>query len=388
MNIVTDVTNALVSTHISGRDTIFYGQDQPEGVRTHITYFNRTFLPIYALNRNGIRAYIPPTTKHTHNLIKEHPSDFIIRQTYEIDKISFHAMQEALSHQLSNEDEDEILKKFRLEFLEQIGNKDFVKSVIHIDYIIDRTQIVSKGMLYIAPLDLVIYPKDLPVKPIHPYSPEALRRDGFNCFREKNLKELDIQTGLVVSIEVIDNENHTQSKFFRFGEEIHQVKVNKAHHKPSGVRLSIFDQDRPHLNVQKTLSLEEAKSAIGLYSTHEEAVDLGDLKLTRQREVDELKHRTAQLALELKTRSQDYEAKLKEKEHQHKLDLINIERENKLAEQQREQQRYVLDREKQYRTDEYERKSQERKDSSEIIKMIPIILTAAIGIGAILAKSK
>jgi hypothetical protein len=113
--------------------------------------------------------------------------------------------------------------------------------------------------------------------------------------------------------------------------------------------------------------------------------------LRRSEEVEGLKHQTAMLQLQLKQMSaehdqQKYEQLKVELEQKQRLQELEYERQRLEADLQRE--RLKADTHKARRDDYYDERAHARKDTSELIRFIPVLIAAGLAIYVAIQKQQ
>ena len=241
-------------------------------------------------------------------------------------------------------------------------------------------QVVEKnsGVIYIADLDLVVSVCDDERHAIHPYSPSSERYRLIEA--EANVNNPD---SFGYALYLVSNNRTVSDKYINVGGKVYRVPSIENKSLRDGVYLcssgTVDGRDQRPTPLTEYYSYEQAFEELHLYNDPETALRLGDQLAAREKELKELQMR-------LKEQEHDHKIERLELEHdlaleKQKLDRLRLEQEQRYAQEEHERKMRAL-RDKEY----YESRSTARKDSSELLKMIPIIITGAVAIGAAIAK--
>lgn len=234
----------------------------------------------------------------------------------------------------------------------------------------------SKGGLYLPSSDLIVSFTRSTEKYYHPESTEARR-----IIRRVREKAYSFDYKVVI----VDPEFKVGDMWINVNGLIFKVVTVKDNEKDEGIYLTTSGTDMETIHY----SFEEGIEKLRLYKTEDDARRYGDLKSEldqeRIREIENLK----------------FEGEKQKMNNQRELNQLTTELERSKAQQQLLESQlkrqdvadsHLLDKDKQEREEraaqrkyEYDMKSMDRKDSSEIIKWIPAMIT---GIASMLLLTK
>lgn len=300
-------------------------------------------------------------------------------------------------------DEDELLIK-------QLTRETIVrrKNQAILDYALTIADLKSRGgVLYIPTLDLQISLNDVEAPP-HPYSAKG-RSEAMVSGKER----LD---GLHYSVLIVDPSGRFGARYANIAGRVYRVptiKVDPEGRLHEGVWVIASAESSGEVEHNELRSrcytFEEADQALHLYKTHVDAETLGNPDDVYRREMQANAHRLKLEEAELRDRRMVLENDRIDLERRRLEDEKLLEQTRRELEREREQQkRWQQEREFQYdqslaemRTrenlikqqtlierEEYERRSLARKDSSELIKYVPLVVATAIGIWIKLSGNK
>lgn len=227
---------------------------------------------------------------------------------------------------------------------------------IAIDREVPIKTIKHHSMLYVNENDLLICDQSASGRMFHPYSEEGLLQEKYHEFIEDHNVS-------GVFVELIDNENTIKSRYMYVAKQLIEVHARQDKNKVSGVYCTFATNNslqEAHLDC-KHLSFDEAKEAIGLYKTAEEAETGGNPELISK--ITESKLRDDYARLKVRT---DMEKTAREEY------IISL--------------RDQLEAKKLIRNDYYEDRSAGRKDSSEIYKVFAAIIGTGLTVFALMNK--
>jgi hypothetical protein len=348
-------------------------------IEIHYSYFNNLPVPVVIVPRSGLAV----------NLERQHSmyeTSLIIRVEINFTKDSRKSLERVLSSVNSNSSEE--MKTIKKAFLAQTRDNIYSGGTIILDYPVNIDNLhAANGTLYYKELDLLVSVLPIDEVPDHPYS-DAGRQQQM-IFRSQ-LDEEGIAFGYF--IEIIDNQGKYQERYVNIGNQIYRINPKKDESRKDGVYI-VTNQpvDKDINNNERHVQyypFDGAEEKLGLYRTREDAVHFGDLTLAKKHEIANLEHSLLTQKAEMQSEKIRYDRELMEKDRE--LKLLELERQaqlSKLAAQSdelrlaRERADHLAALERQRIKDYYEERSQSRKDSSELLKYVPSIIT---GVGAIL----
>lgn len=369
--------------------------------------FNQYSKDISVVLRNGVRQNITPVNNHFSNQV-------IIRTVYTIHKGNGPLLDKFFydTDQVSINEEFNIIRDQYIEFKKNNPNEHMV---IVIDAVIDGNIIDQYRNLYIHNRDMVISTEPVDIAPHHPF-------DTLESSKEYAELLLENKSGYGIVIEIIDNDQTIGVRYIHTGRQIHPITPKKDLSKSNGVY--VFKTFTNDLNERKTttayFTIVEAIEKIGLYATYQAAEAGSDIQTQRSKELEDRKHENQILKSQIedtKLRSeslinamrieservkmehtkQEYTFKqelnamsqrIQEQEHIRKQEEDKWERERAELQRDLDRDKNRYSREDMRRNDYYEERSHYRKDTSEMFKFVPILLTAAVGVWAYVNKGR
>jgi hypothetical protein len=367
--------------------------------------FNQYNKDISVVLRNGVRQNIPPINNHFSNQV-------IIRTVYTIHKDNGPLLDKFFytTDQTNINEEFNIIRDQYIEFKKNNPNEHMV---IVIDAVVDGNIIDQHHSLYIHNRDIVVSNEPIDITPHHPF-------DTLESSKEYAELLLENKTGYGIVIEIIDNDQTIGTRYINTGKHIHAITPKKDLAKPNGVY--VFKTFTNALNERKTttayFNMSEAVDKLGLYATYAAAEIGSDIQTQRSKELEDRKHENQILktqiedaklknesltnAIRMETErvkmeytKQEYELKqelnnmqqrMQAQDYARKAEEDKWERERLDLQRALEREKNSYNREDLRRNDYYEERSHYRKDTSEMFKFIPILLTAAVGVWAYVNK--
>lgn len=336
----------------------------------NISYFNHLNDDVIVVGRDGLPFRLPPSGKRD--------NVFQVRITYRINS-SVAIDPKGVFHQYGSSSSEGKALAAAIRNSEEnnpSGNKSFC-----LDYTVERDDIARLGgVLYLAELDIVISVHKDEWKALHPYSDAATRYQIIEAESNVNNSER-----FGYSVYLVSNDEAVKDKYINIGGSVYRV--------PSIVNQSLRDgvyvcSSGPVQNGAKDpipmslhYTFEEAWEDLRLYDSAEEADKLGDVLGEREKEIKELQLRYKELEHDHKMERMKHDQDMEEKRREYENLTLDRERESTLAEHERSLRSL---REKDF----YESRSAVRKDSSEVVKYAPVILTSMFAIAAFIMKSK
>jgi len=329
--------------------------------------------------RNGLKINLPKQWD------PDHQSQLVVRTELIISNL----VEINLNHLLSVVDEQcssemKLIKaKIQLPDSSNPYRREFESTIITLDYSISIPELKSfGGSVYFHDLDLMI--SQLPVEeaPDHPYSERGMaRQQCIDVNRHHN------RFGF--SIEIVDNQGAIGERYINVGGQVSRIPATVNFKKMDGIYISWNQSvkgrlDKPDTQV-RCFEPAIADAEFRLFKTYGEALSYGNGDEARKKELADIEFQTASIKAraaaekaELDRKNQQLDFDLKQLQHQ--FDMLKAERDEILS-----QQSHRMEIEKQKIRDYYESRSYDRKDSSEVVKFLPAIIT---GVGAIILAIK
>lgn len=282
-------------------------------------------------------------------------------------------------------------------------NDNRVSSItVTIDRRIDISAVKKLGSVYVPEVDLVLQVGQPNLDKSHPYSKDGRAKAEYVDFiSEKKV------SGILM--ELVDNDQHHKSRFLYAALQVIEIPSVQDKTRASGVYFSKVAYDSlGEIHIKPYYyTLEEAEKILGLYRTKDEAITGGNpefiakkLNQERDEKLTELKHdldiAKSQMKLDELKRDQqlkETEHRLRESEHKLKMAELKAKEEEARAAAELEKERKEtarlkeeLDKKRDYRKDYFEERSYQRKDSSDLLKLLPVLITAALAVFTIITR--
>lgn len=335
-----------------------------------ISYYNHLNEHITVVGRDGVPFKVPPS--------KRRDNVFKVRVTYSIDESVQVDPSNVFFHQGSNTAEGKALKA-AIAAIEE--NLTYGKKTFSLDYTITRDDIVRNGgVLYLAELDLVINATQEDWKALHPYSDAATRYQLIEAETNVNNTER-----FGYSLYIVSNDGRYKDKYVNIGGVVYRVPSTKNQSLRDGVYLCSTGPTDNDVTTPMPIALHyefsAAQEKLKLYDSAEEADKLGDQLAEREKEIKELQVKYRELEHELKLERMEFEREIEEKKREYERVSLDRQREHSNLEHEKAMRGL---RDKEY----YETRSYARKDSSEVIKFVPAMITGALGLAVLIFKYK
>lgn len=234
---------------------------------------------------------------------------------------------------------------------------------------IDRELFLQYGKdLYILELDILVSKTNENDYADHPYSRGNERLD--KIYGEVGPEGVD---AFKQSMFIISNNKEVNAKYINYNGRVYRIPsvVNNRLQDGLYVYGSVpTKRDVVPMKDGLRLDIEEGKKLYNLFDTAEEASIYGNMSTQKDIELEELKQETKQL-----------EASLKHQRLEHEREIEYAKQEAAFDEEKRQRR---MREEKEH----FESRSYIRKDSSELMKMLPVIVSGLLSLIAIFMKIK
>lgn len=264
------------------------------------------------------------------------------------------------------------------------------------------------GESYFSDIDAVVSINSLESMPFHPYSSS----NEVNNFLTADINnDFDATT---ISIKVIDRSGKYDKFYINLGGQVHIVPVLKMPELEEGVyifRSKLTTGEIPSIPGALKTSISDHCPSEGtiqpfLYHNYQDAAIKGDPFTYKETEQNEIMAELKNKELELKNRKIELERELTENKAKLEAEAESLKKERLNFEQKITKEKYELDkRMDEFKArqqeiehhqkvkslmikDDYEEKSYKRKDSSDVLKYIPTMLTGILGLAALAGKLK
>ena len=339
-------------------------QSLAENLIYSLVYFNGTGRDLFITTRDGISHRLTPNPMPTPSL----------RGKMMIRRVVLFTRQ----NQVILPDGDSEYLALMAELYE--NNHQSYKNRVSTEHIFDRADLEDKVHGYCRELDVVLSTESPQGIGIHPYSADY---------------QAPIQTGIEpkfvagVTVKIVDNSDQIDRRFMNLGGRIIEIKPVKDLDQKEGVYVTTRDPVAGKMVTEYAELFShdfDKEKATGrspvLYRSAEAARSLGDpdgeLK-ARERKAKEDKLRIEAELFQRQQELEEFKAKFQMAQLQLQQEKAEVEDRLRSAEHQR-----FLERESV--KDYYQQKSFESKESIEMLKVIPAILTGTMALYALFKK--
>lgn len=381
------------------------------GFRQHTYYINRLPWNLVLGFRSGLRGVIPPSIAE---LRKSAQADFVIRECYELDAVSTSWFRRYLDTHGTTDLSSEEFSLLAAQLPRYDNTNGPFHTVLMLDYGLNRKAFEQSCPIYLAVKDLLLYrePESNQPHPSHPYQLDSLAKS--QCAEIGKRYQLDVWNDqqLTISFELVDNEQCFAPKFLNMAGQINRLQPSTSVTKTSGLYLTTVQPSRTDPVQTKRYELQEAKELLGLHESEEAALAYGDVnarqreeferyKLEEQITIATIKQETLLETQTLERERREFQRlQLEADQEKSRLEAIAQEqkalREKELQQLENERLRLQDEYERaklryQYHTlhdkEFYEQRERARKDSSETLRMLPVLASAALALFAWFQKA-
>jgi hypothetical protein len=342
-------------------------------------YHNSLAVPVIIVFRSGIAITVPVSTSY--NTMR---NKFIVRSSWKSTRSVLVDMVESSNEVLDDgwNSEHQMVREAIID--NSCGGSGRGRPI---DYALKMSDFKNNlGNLYLTQFDIVVSIKEHDEVAIHPYSDKS-KRSMLLSNDDGIMGKERFQYG----VSVVDKQKRFGRRFINISGEVFAIDPMTTSELDDGVYLktsgpissSGFSGDPRCM----WLSFEQAKEKLGLYTSVEEAVTMGNPKAVEEREQRELQGASKRQEHEMRMRQRDREEELAAMKHIEEMRLAQVrDTEARLQSEQALLEHHML-LEKLRRKDHYEDNDATRKSSLELIKYVPALL-AAVGAIWIMAKKK
>lgn len=388
------------SRNNTAREDAFSG-----AINCKTVYFNHCNFDLVVVERSGLKQVVKSRTM-------DRKPVFIIKKIYSIGRDAFSNLTDYFTY-TPEEMLTDTIKIFKTHFNENIRNLPHAQTMqIAIDVSIDVNQIkINNGNVYISSEDILVSDKPFMKAPPHPFNARNFNVESFSSFS-------DDSRDVGINFEIVDNEGRCGDRFIMIANKLHKLSAKKDNIRKSGLYITTMERDPINEGKRKPVQvfheLENMKDEFNIFKTPEEAMSGGDIQNLRKENLMEMEH-NHKIELQIaKNIALDKEKEISDLKHQiqqsqMKNDIENQKQQEKerftkdlLAERElyrtqqesindqiRKLKEFELEQERMARKDYFESRSYTRKDTSEIVRWLPTIITGILGIvGIVFIKTK
>lgn len=382
-------------------------------VEIETLYINNLTVEIVVVDRNGFRHVVNPCQSLLHG-------KFTIRTIYKINDKAFGRCKQLISGLMGTT--SRVMKIISTRIQDNSGDAFKRDLMIIIDHAITIEQLHSAGnSIYIQAADHVISSLPFDKAPAHPYATGTVSENEY-------LETLGIERpgwAFALGIIMVNRKTRAPPMFTFIMKKVRKIPVNKNSDIEEGfyvtelIRASGTNDGQ--CLVTNFFTLDQANE-IGIYSTQDEALTNGDVKLLKEQELLQLRQEHEEFKIQSSKNKQELDASIaaadrthhvemqrlsveeKRKEQEHDNQLRNLKEiqlrstmqheayirtmDNAVKERERShaEQLRIVEKERERIADLYEEKSYKRKDFSEVLKIISITIATMGGMYATYAK--
>lgn len=360
---------AIASISSVAIDPLRYDGDKAPVVK-EIRYVNTLGVDVMVLDRRGIEFKIPSRFNPTN-------------KTLEFKIIEHYTLLEGVVVNFSEEETDSDIGKYRQHLLDSLqmdskASRTTRKAIVETSF--KKTDLsMYNNAVYIKEHDVVVYVPKIGFNVVHPTTVSLILNGLTVNNRNTN--------GFNFNIKINDPRNKIGSRYLNISGVVYEIVPERDASQIEGVVVSSTTIEGELCHVP--MSLDEFEKNIKSYKSFEEAELLGNMEeKARQeltKELEQLKHQNATETEKLKASSllnqaeadrakqeltsSQTELKNLEAKHKKEIELINAQ-----VDREKSQMEWQSLQRKAY----YEERSYDRKDSSELIKFLPMVIGAGL----------
>ena len=359
---------------ITSMDSVAINPMQYDGEKASVTkeirYINNLGVDVVVLDRRGVEFKIPSRFNNNSRLL-----DFKIIENYQF--------IEGVVVNFSENEEDEDIVKYRQNLLDSLqmdskAQRTTRKAIVETSF--KKTDLnMHNNAVYIKEHDIVVYVPRIGITVIHPTT-VSLILNGLTL-QNRNTNDFNF------SIKINDPRNMIGNRYLNISGVVYEIVPSRDPAQIEGVVVSSTNAEGELCHVP--MSLEEFEKNIKSYRSYEEAELLGNLeekaKQELTKELELLKHNNAAEAEKLKASSLQHQAeadRAKQELASSQTELKNLEAKHKkemeLLNSQLDREKSQMEWQSLQRKNYYEERSYDRKDTSELIKFLPMVIGAGL----------
>lgn len=257
-----------------------------------------------------------------------------------------------------------------------------------VDYFIPSTRIRELGgVFYLEQLDILISTMANNRMGPHPFSRLSKH------IQQRDQHDLVSETaGFFYRLRFVDNEGTYGTHYVNINGVAYAVRPVQDTNSKSGIYHYVPSVDNPTLTHTTYKTIEEGIVEYDLYKTREEAITHGNVKESQKQWLKERE-------LEIEKERMERNREMAELKAEHELKMTRLKNDHALDEAERQREMFRLQKEKDqlkdeleyrhlHRKDRYEARSASRRDTSDIIKAIPVVLTAVAGVVGVIVGGR
>lgn len=341
-------------------------------IEQRLTYVNNLPVPVTIEWRSGFKFTLPVEPCMESATLIVRVEIFISRMAKKDAEKLLSTIEDTASKELQN---------MRKSFSVQIKENTYGGAKIVLDYHITLEELQLRGgTVYYHELDCLVSLFSMDEVPPHPFSQKGMHQQVVTG------SPVDHDgLGFGYAVEIVDNTAKYGERYLNIHNKIYKVTPKKDYSLRDGVYITSNYAVEGELGVSgvnvRYHPFSDTENLLGLYSTYEDAIALGDPASMRKQEITTLEHELSKNRAVLQQARQEFDAQTLTRD-QELLRLQSVAEQEKLG---REKAEHAMDLERQRSKDYFEERSYVRKDSSESIKFLPSVI---MGIGAVFLAIK
>lgn len=364
-----NVNPAIASISSEAIDPLRYEHERTSVVK-EIRYINNLGVDVMVLDRRGIEFKIPS---------RFNPSN----KNLEFKIVESYTLGEGVVVNFSEDENDSDMGRYRQNLLDSLhmdskASRNTRKAIV--ETVFKKTDLSNyNNAVYIKEHDIVIYVPRIGVNVVHPTT-VSLILNGLSV-RNRNTN------GFRFEIKINDPKNRIGNRYLNISGIVYEIIPTRDPSQLEGVVITSATANEEPCNVP--MSLEEFEKNVRSYKSFEEAEKLGNMeeqaRAELNKELELLKHQNATEVEKLKSASLQNQAeadKAKQELSAAQTELKNLEAKHKkeleLINAQIDREKSQMEWQSLQRKAYYEERSYDRKDTSELIKFLPMVIGAGL----------
>jgi len=362
------------------------GAIEPDSVFTQrTTYINNFSQEVKMRKRSGLVVTFPVINGRRREINQSTGDyEFIVRHEYTFLRENLPAVAEFLStvtpeHSLE-------LQEIREAFFHLYQNLNRMQRDIRItyEYYFLQKDIQDVGnIFYHHDLDCVFAYGDGCEIPNHPHSLVGKKEQT-----ENYAQSFQNDRGMVFMIEIVDSLGKHGERFVSICNQVFMI-TPKRDTRPDGIYVISTKPAHGRIATNEIITevyeFGEAEERLGLYKNYEHAKTYGDPNLHRKEELEKLQHENKLLQLQMGREKSEFDRLQAELERKNRESEMERESHQRRLKDTEDNLKRLMDLERMRIDEGYHRRSIDRKETSDMVKYLPVILTA---IGTVLMAVK
>jgi hypothetical protein len=340
-------------------------------------YINNTRQIVRAKHRSNLEMCfpaVPVRSQHAHDEM------FIVRKELVVSITCIEAMRSYflnLPEDASVTPELECFRKAYLQVFENVFRFNQTRELrCVVEHMFTEQDLVAHGgLFYHDELDMLFKFGEAPFDMAHPHSPAGRQQSV-----EEQALQLRDEHGFIFWVEIIDNLEKYGERFIPICNQVYKIVPKKDKNRPDGLYIVSSKPTTGRLAPTEVSTrhypMEDIEKELGIYASYELAKSNGDVAGARKRELQEREHEFlrqkqewSETELRYKREAADRDRAIKDAEAERNRLQVSMD-------ELRDRQAHLMKMQEMQTKERMEQRSAERKDASEMIKFLPVILSA------------